>query len=126
MANIGLGQTESAEDLEESTKFYEKLGQLARDRGIMVSVVTMKGEQCKVDLLGKIADATNGIVMRVSPETMAQDFAQIMEEEVIGTKVELKLVLHRALKFRNEDPANLKVDGSMCTKVIGNVTKRTE
>lgn len=121
-----MGQTEFASHIEESQKFYEKLGTLARDRGIMVSVVTMKGEECKVDLLGKIADATNGFVMRVSPESMAQDFAQIMEEEVLATKVELKLVLHRGLKFRNEDASNLRVDGSICTKIIGNVTKRTE
>jgi len=126
LANVGLGRTESSADLAAANAFYQKLGEFARDNGIIVSVVTMKGEECKVDMLGKIADATNGIVLRVSPETMSEDFAKVMGEEVIGTKVELKLVLHRALKFRNENPDNLKVDGSICTKVIGNVTKRTE
>lgn len=33
----------------------------------MISVITIKGEGCKVEILGKLAEKTNGTVTRVNP-----------------------------------------------------------
>ena len=38
----------------------------------------------------------------------------------------LEIRLHKGLKFRNEDPATLNEDGSLCKKRIGNATIYTE
>jgi hypothetical protein len=37
-------------------KFYQEVGNYAKDRGVSVSVITVKGEECKVKVLGLIAD----------------------------------------------------------------------
>jgi hypothetical protein len=54
------------------------LSKFAKDSGILVSIITIKGEQCKVKVLGKLAEETNGNVTRVSPENIQKDFATIL------------------------------------------------
>lgn len=44
----------------------------------------------------------------VNPEKLSDDFANILKDEVVGLNVETKIMLHKALVFRNEDPKNLK------------------
>jgi hypothetical protein len=49
LANVGLGSMEV--ENEETEKFYEKLTEIAKDRGISVSVITIKGEECKMKVI---------------------------------------------------------------------------
>lgn len=65
--------------------------------------MTIKGEGCKIDVLGQLAEKTNGTVTRVKPEDIGTDFANILKDELVGTSVQLVVRLHRALKFRNEE-----------------------
>ncbi len=53
LANKGLGQLDG--DAEESKLFYEKLGAIAKENAIAVSVITIKGEGCNAEILGKLA-----------------------------------------------------------------------
>jgi len=55
----------------------------------VISVITIKGEGCKVDVLGKIVEKTNGTITRVNPSNIQQDFANILKDEIVGTKVTL-------------------------------------
>ncbi|CAD8204307.1 unnamed protein product [Paramecium octaurelia] len=119
LANLGLG----ALDCESSRRLYQELGQMAAEKGIVISLVTIKGEGCKIDTLGKLVEKTNGIVTRVNPEKIGEDFANIINDIVVGTQVELKVILHKALKFRRED--QLKAENNTLKKYIGNVTKST-
>ena len=52
------------------------------------------------------------------------EFASILEQEVIATNVEATLVLHRGLYIRNPDDSEEKL--CMIKRTIGNVTKHTE
>ncbi|CAD8109937.1 unnamed protein product [Paramecium primaurelia] len=117
LANLGLG----ALDCESNRKFYQELGQLAAEKGIIISLVTIKGEGCKIDTLGELVEKTNGIVTRVNPERIGQDFSNIINDIVIGTQVELKVILHKALKFRREE--NSRIKNNTLKKHIGNITK---
>lgn len=56
LANIGFG----ALDDPSSVEFYEKLAGVAKENAISVSLLTIKGEGCKVEVLGKLADETKG------------------------------------------------------------------
>ncbi len=127
LANKGVGAlTNTEEEQDEKTmKFYQEVGNYAKDRGVSVSVITVKGEECKVKVLGLIADQTNGNVTRIDPANIGKDFADILEDEVIGTHVELQVKLHKALRFRNEDPHELAEDQSLLRKDIGNATVKT-
>lgn len=53
-------------------------------------------------MLGEVVEATNGNIKVVNPEKLSEDFANILKDEVIGLNVEAKIMLHKALIFRNE------------------------
>jgi len=56
LANRGLGGLDVESD--ETKKFYEKISSVCKENGIVVSVVTIKGDGCKIDVLGKISEET--------------------------------------------------------------------
>jgi len=126
LANKGLGEMETKEGEETSKAFYMQLGEYAKSKGIVVSVITIKGDGCKLESLGKICELTNGKVTRVNPENILEDFANILKDEVLATKVEVKIRLHEALSFRHEKAEFLKDHGSLFNKLLGNVTGKTE
>lgn len=81
LANLGLGSFDvaaSEEDLQTSNKFYEEIANLAKSFGIAISVVTIKGEACKMEVLNKLADITNGNVTRVNPQDLSKNFANML------------------------------------------------
>ena len=55
---------------------------------------------------------------------MRDEFASVLEQEVIATNVEATLVVHRGLYIRNPDDPEKKL--GMVKRTIGNVTKHTE
>jgi hypothetical protein len=55
-----------------------------------------------------LAEITNGNIKVVNPEKLSEDFANILKDEVVGVNVVVRVVLHKAMTFRNEPAANLK------------------
>ena len=43
----------------------------------------------------------------VNPEKLADDFANVLKDEVVGLNVDVKIQLHKAMTFRNEDKTTL-------------------
>lgn len=76
--------------------------------------------------MGQVVEKTNGTITRVNPADIEKDFASVLQDEIVGTKVVLKMRLHKAMKFRNEDPLFLKEEGSLFEKEIGNATIKTK
>ena len=122
LANIGLGTLDNPVN----DDFYDKLKKFAVESGVTINLITIKGEECKVDVLGMLADNTNGKVLRVDPENLNQDFANVIKGEILATKVDLKVFLHKALNFRNEDEGEFMNNGTIYQKVVGNVTEKSE
>ena len=129
LSNIGLGafdEVKNEEQLKKVDEFYEGLGQLAKEKGVTVSIISIEGEECNMDTLSKIAELTGGTVERVDPIQLTQNFANILQLPVIATNVTVKVKLHKGLEFRNEDPLSLSEDKSLMAKELGNVTEETE
>lgn len=126
LANVGLGCLDNENDQSEANKFYADVSKIAKDNDIIISVITIKGEGCKVEILGQLAEDTNGNVTRVNPDDISKDFSEILKDEVVATNVDLEIRLHKGLRFSNEEPENLNVDGSLLKKKIGNATINTE
>ena len=129
LANIGLGafdEIKSEEEMKVVDGFYERLGELAQEKGITVSIVSIDGEECNIDTLSKIAELTGGQVERVDPVQLTQNFANILSLPVIATNVVTKVRMHKGLEFRNEDVQNLSEDKSLMVRQLGNVTEETE
>ena len=128
MANVGLGSMDS----KEVDSFYNSVGKLAKENSILISVLTIKGSECKVDKLAVLADLTGGMVSRIKPSKIGKDFNKAMIGEMIGTDANLRLQLHRALCFRNEDSIYISKEeasfkkNSIFSKELGNVTLSTE
>ncbi len=74
-----------------------------------------------------MVDKTGGNVTRVDPENIHKDFANILEDEVVAFKAEMKIFIQNKMKFRNADPLTdtISNNGSLCIKNIGNATVKT-
>ncbi|CAF0741925.1 unnamed protein product [Adineta steineri] len=135
LANIGLGSLEMAQDnkineaikkqaLHEGNQFYADLTERARDKGVSISVITIKGTSCLLPVIGQMADGTGGNVTIVDLLNIGDEFASILEQQVIATNVEATLIVHRGLYIRNPDNPDEKL--GIIKRNIGNVTKQTE
>ncbi|EAS02966.1 Sec23/Sec24 trunk domain protein (macronuclear) [Tetrahymena thermophila SB210] len=124
LANVGVG---SFEDQTNYIEFYEDVKLKASQNDSIFNIISIKGEGCKLDILGSIADKTGGNVMRVDPDNLHKDFANILQDEVVALKAEMTIYLNNLMKFRNTDPDVDKVteNGSKCVKFVGNATKKT-
>jgi hypothetical protein len=60
LANNGFGNLE--ENSEDSVPVYENLTNLAIKSRVSVSIITLKGTGCKLSIIGRLAEHTNGIV----------------------------------------------------------------
>lgn len=58
----------------------------------------------------------------MNPESLSENFSEVLKEDIIATNVELRVFLHNALKFKNENSESIFFGGSEMRKVIGNVT----
>ena len=128
MANIGLGSLDvkAENEFKESSLFYQKLGEFANEKGISISLLTLRGEACNAEVIGKLAEKTNGNVTRLDPEDISKNFANILKDEIVGTNVTVEVRLHKCLRFRNEEAQYLFEDGSVYRKNLGNATSNME
>lgn len=139
-ANVGVGSITRNNN---SENFYEEIADYAKSKGIMVNVITMQGTECKLAMLGRVADRTNGSVSIVRPSELSQEFNTIIQNKTIATDVIAKLIVSKYLYIRDENleltefEANQKEDKdslkllnkgkkSTLVKQIGNVNADTE
>lgn len=123
LANVGLGSMDKLSDNERTQveQWYDKVGEYAQERGVMVSVISIKGDECALEDLGRVAEKTGGDVLRVDPVELTKNFKSILEKPVIATTVSATFILHQGLSFRNEDEGTHRL-----LKDIGNVTEDSE
>jgi hypothetical protein len=100
LANKGVGTLDDLatnEQQAEAQTFYEDLGTLAKENNVTVSVVSIKGTDCRIVELGQVADKTGGQVTIVDPLNITTEFSTILANPVIATDVTTKIILHRDL-----------------------------
>jgi hypothetical protein len=117
LANVGVGALDGM-----VTSFYVMVGNLACQLGVSVSIISIEGEECQLESLISVTESTGGDVIRVAPEKISEEFANILSCEVIATQVDVQVTLHKAIEFRNEYPQNLSFARSRLEKVVGNAT----
>lgn len=77
-----------------------------------------------MEVIGKLAEITNGNMKVVNPEKLSDDFANVLKDQVVGLNVNAKIMLHKAMKFRNQELSQLKSE-SLLEKTLANATKNT-
>lgn len=124
IANVGLGSLESAEEEERAEGFYNRVGELAKTNGIGISVISIASEECKLDCLSELVDQTGGELTKVDPQNLQNDFANILNQEILACNVSVTVNLHKALGFRNQEAIFLKKPTQL-VKQLGSVTEQT-
>ena len=122
LANVGIGRLDDDPNVAED--FYTRAANIAKGKGIEVSVISIEGEECKLNKLSKVSEMTGGEVTRVNMNNIATEFANILETPVIATQVSAVIKIHKGLCFRYQDEYLL--DMSTLKKDLGNVTDGNE
>ncbi|XP_017273873.1 circularly permutated Ras protein 1 isoform X2 [Kryptolebias marmoratus] len=124
-ANAKLGNLEEedndARTLLSSNIFYKDLGEYAANQGVVVSVLSIEGTDCRLDELGRLADRTGGKVVIANPSRLHLEFEEIIQSRIIATHCAVTLLLPKSLRLRGEREA-----GHKGTREVGNVNLETE
>lgn len=67
----------------------------------MVSVVSIKGEGCKLESLNQVVKETNGNIDRVNPADILKNFSNALKDELVALEVLVRVRLHNSLCFKN-------------------------
>jgi len=122
--NVGLGSLEGINDdtvKQGVEQWYEGVANVAKLKGVTINVISIKGQECALEDLGRVADITGGQVERVDPATIMKDVKDMLKKPTISTQVSATFMVHRGLKFRNEDATT-----NVLRRELGNVNEDTE
>lgn len=102
LSNVGLGAVSpecSPEQRKCSREYFDSVSLRAMDGGVRVSIVSIEGEDCNLQLLGRVAEVTGGDVRRSSPTELGHSVATLLSQDrTIASRVRVNLVLHTALQ----------------------------
>uniref|UniRef100_W5MTC7 Si:dkey-9k7.3 n=1 Tax=Lepisosteus oculatus TaxID=7918 RepID=W5MTC7_LEPOC len=119
-ANIGLGDLEE-EPTPSSSYFYSRLAEEASAKGVIVSVLTFKGTDCRLVEVGTLADRTGGKVNIVNISNVSSEIQSLLKDNIIATSVKATLLSADGIFYPYEDHCSHKL-----VKEVGNVTEGLE
>ncbi|XP_055794969.1 circularly permutated Ras protein 1-like isoform X2 [Salvelinus fontinalis] len=122
-ANIGLGEMEESPAPFSSTQspyFYRQLANEAANKGVIVSVMTFEGTDCRLAEVGLLADQTGGRVNIVNIGTVATEIQSALADNILATGVTATLLAADGMYFPYEECNHCLV------RDIGNVTEGVE
>ena len=96
MANIGVGSFSNLEHqagLGLQPDFYDQIGEYSNKHGVTINVVSIIGDECNLDHLSVLSSQTGGQVHRVDPPSLAHNFSEILQEDVLASNVNIKVFL---------------------------------
>ncbi|XP_054457674.1 circularly permutated Ras protein 1 [Anoplopoma fimbria] len=122
-ANIGLGEMEQTPSLSSplTPYFYKELAHQAVESGVIISVMTFEGTDCRLADVGRLADTTGGRVNIVSIGTVATEIQSASMDNILATGVVATVFAPDGVFFPFEDENNHRL-----VREIGNVTKGLE
>merc|ERR1712062_148217 len=114
LANVGVGsleidenqQNQNADNNEEEIvdpilQWYQALGDYAVTNGVIVNIISITDDGCRLENLGKIVEVTNGTMKRINPLNLAEKFSGIIQNESIATNCQARMIMHPGLKFHD-------------------------
>ncbi|KAL1022359.1 hypothetical protein UPYG_G00025650 [Umbra pygmaea] len=123
-ANIGLGEMEESTapwSVPQAPYFYRQLANEAANSGVIVSVLTFEGTDCRLAEVGLLADQTGGRVNIVNIGTVATEIQSALADNILATGVKATLIAADGMYFPYEDECNHRL-----VREIGNVTEAVE
>ena len=99
-ANVGIGGSFS----DDRFTFYERMANYAKEKKVMVNILSLKGDKCNLKELGKLSYATSGLVMKINPKALGTEFSKIIEEKILGSESKLVIKLNKRFQICNGRP----------------------
>jgi len=124
MSNEGIGNI--SQERENAIKFYTKVGNIAKEKGIVISLIAFEDCESEIDILKHMIEISGGDIFRVNPKYILDDMNDFLENKAIATDVEIKMNINQCMTFRDEDKKDIINDGSTIFKKLGNVTLEKE
>lgn len=109
VATVGPGSLDhltkksTKEEYEAVENWYINMGNSALECGTIVDVISITGDQCRLEMLGKVSDITNGTVTSVNPLTPESNFDEPLMKRIVATNVSVTMLLHHGLRFRDAE-----------------------
>ncbi|KAH3766543.1 circularly permutated Ras protein 1 [Pelomyxa schiedti] len=124
LANQGLGTLEGNE--QEMVAFYTEVGEQATLKGVVVSVLSLTGDGCRLETLSSVTEKTSGTIDRVDPRSLTGELNAIVgAPSSIAYGAMAMVLIHRSLRFRGEmDDENEQ--RFWLVRDLGNVTTASE
>jgi hypothetical protein len=101
----GIGKLDGVQTPEQERRaadVYRAIGQLAKDNGTVIDVISIRGDDCSLENIGALAELTSGTVDIVDPLEFGAHNSQIatlLAKPIVATNVTCKLILHKNLRF---------------------------
>ena len=124
MSNLGVGDI--SEDREKAKDFYVNIGNMAKEKGIVISLITFEDSESEIEILKNMVEYSGGEIIRVNPNEILDGFNDLLENKTLATDVQMKINLNKCMTFRDQDKKDLTNDFSSLSKKLGNVTRETE
>ena len=124
MSNLGIGDI--SEDREKAKDFYVNIGNMAKEKGIVISLITFEDSESEIEILKNMVEYSGGEIIRVNPNEILDGFNDLLENKTLATDVQMKINLNKCMTFRDQEKKDLTNEFSSLFKKLGNVTKETE
>ena len=124
MSNLGVGNI--SEDRERAKEFYNNIGNMAKEKGIVISLITFEDSESEISVLKNMIEYSGGEIIRVNPNNILDGFNDFLDLEIIASEVEIKINLNKSMTFRDEDEKEMINEGSSIVRKIGNISKKSE
>ena len=118
LANIGLGSLKNENDI--SINFYKKLGEMAKNNGICINLITFAESESRIELLYEMIQKSKGEIFQINDFNFSNS---LLNNDILTVKTTLKINLHKVLEFKNQNNKYLKNEGSCYNEFIGNTKK---
>jgi hypothetical protein len=106
-------------------EFYTRAAQYAKEKGVVVNILSIKGDRCNLKELGKLTLSTGGSILKIDPSLLGSEFNKISKEEVLGSESTLKIVVNQLFEIEN-GVGELSKDKTTLTQNYGSFTADTE
>ena len=124
MSNLGVGNI--SQDKEAAKDYYTKIGEKAKEKGIIINLITFQDSESEIEVLMAMIEKSGGEIIRVNPNAILDGFNDLLENEALASEVEIRMNLNKCMTFRDQEEKDLINDGSSIVQKLGNVAKETE
>ena len=124
MSNLGVGDI--SQDKEAAKVYYTKIGEMAKEKGIIINLITFQDSESEIDVLMNMIQNSGGEIIRVNPNEILDGFKDLLENEALASEVELRMNLNKCMTFRDQEEKDMENEGSSIIQKLGNVSKETE